>query len=44
MMYLVAGIVVTFFQAGLVFGANERLDVYASLKGDAVHVFVHGGA
>jgi arylformamidase len=25
-------------------GANERLDVYASLKGDAVHVFVHGGA
>ena len=25
-------------------GANEQLDVYASLKGNAVHVFVHGGA
>jgi arylformamidase len=25
-------------------GANEQLDVYASPKGDAVHVFVHGGA
>jgi arylformamidase len=25
-------------------GANEQLDIYASPKGDAVHVFVHGGA
>jgi arylformamidase len=25
-------------------GANEQLDVYSSPKGDAVHVFVHGGA
>jgi arylformamidase len=25
-------------------GANEQLDVYTSPNGDAVHVFVHGGA
>jgi Family of unknown function (DUF6159) len=35
-MYLVAGIVVTFFQAGLVFGANERLDGRDATVGGAL--------
>lgn len=35
-MYLVAGIVVTFFQAALVFGANERLDGRDATVGDAI--------
>jgi hypothetical protein len=35
-MYLVAGIVVTYFQAGLVFGANERLDGRDSSVGGAL--------
>jgi hypothetical protein len=40
-MYLVAGIVVTFFQAGLVFGANERLDGKDATVGGALAAARH---
>jgi len=40
-MYLVAGIVVTYFQAGLVFGANERLDGKDSTVGSALSAATH---
>ena len=41
LMYLVVGIVVTFFQAGLVFGANERLDGRDSTVGGALAAARH---
>src|SRR6478672_5998709 len=41
LMYLVAGIVVTFFQAGLVFGANERLDGKDATVGGALAAARH---
>ena len=41
LMYLVVGIVVTFFQAGLVFGANERFDGRDSTVGGALAAARH---
>jgi hypothetical protein len=40
-MYLVMGIVVTYFQAGLVFGANERLDGKDATVGGALSAAGH---